>query len=102
RDTPRHTSRLLTPPAKPPQDVKLLSDVKFLSHVLVLDNAKNSTADTAQALKLPCDVAGRIAQKNDRHWYSFRAKKGEVWRLEVVADRIGSPIDAYFQLTDEK
>ncbi|HSQ55593.1 MAG TPA: PPC domain-containing protein, partial [Gemmata sp.] len=66
------------------------------------DNLRNSTPDTAQAVKLPCDIAGRIAKKNDRHWYSFDAKKGEVWTLEVFADRIGSPIDAYFILTDEK
>lgn len=68
----------------------------------VLDNDKNATADTAQAVKLPCDIAGRIGKKNDRHYYSFTAKKGEVWTLEVFADRIGSPIDAYFILTDDK
>jgi hypothetical protein len=67
-----------------------------------LDNEKNTTPDTAQAVKLPCDIAGRIAKKNDRHWYKFDAKKGEVWTLEVFADRIGSPVDAYFVLTDEK
>ena len=67
-----------------------------------LDNGKNNTADTAQAVKLPCDIAGRIAKKNDRHWYTFDAKKGEVWTLEVFADRLGSPIDAFFQLTDDK
>jgi hypothetical protein len=68
----------------------------------VLDNEKNSTADTAQAVEIPCDIAGRIVKKNDRHWYSFKAKKGEVWTLEVFAERIGSPVDAYFVLTDEK
>jgi hypothetical protein len=69
---------------------------------LVLDNDANGTAEKAQPITLPCDVAGRIARKNDRHWYSFDAKKGEVWTLEVFADRIGSPVDAYFLLTDAK
>jgi hypothetical protein len=69
---------------------------------LVLDNDANGTAEKAQAVTPPCDVAGRIARKNDRHWYSFDAKKGEVWTLEVFADRIGSPVDAYFLLTDAK
>ena len=68
----------------------------------VLDNEKNNTADTAQEVKPPCDIAGRIARKNERHWYQFSAKKGEVWTLEVFAERIGSPIDAYFILTDDK
>lgn len=66
------------------------------------DNQKNHTADTAQSVTVPCDVAGRIEKKGARHWYSFTAKKGEVWTLEVFADRIGSPVDAFFQLTDEK
>ena len=69
---------------------------------VVLDNAKNGTAADAQEVKAPCDVAGRIAKKNERHWYSFAAKRGEVWTLEVFAERIGSPVDAYFVLTDAK
>ena len=68
----------------------------------ILDNEKNNTAATAQEVKLPCDIAGRILKKNERHWYSFGAKKGEVWTLEVFADRIGSPVDAYYILTDDK
>jgi hypothetical protein len=67
---------------------------------VVLDNEKNNTATDAQEVKVPCDIAGRIAKKGDRHWYSFAAKKGDVWTLEVFADRIGSPMDAYFVLTD--
>ncbi len=69
---------------------------------LVLDNAKNNTAADAQAVQVPCDVAGRVMKKNARHWYSFAAKKGDVWTLEVFAERIGSPVDAYFLLTDDK
>ena len=69
---------------------------------VMLDNEKNHTADTSQSVTLPCDVAGRIEKKGAKHWYSFAAKKGDVWTLEVFADRIGSPVDAFFQLTDEK
>ncbi|HUR54645.1 MAG TPA: hypothetical protein VMZ71_10970, partial [Gemmataceae bacterium] len=68
----------------------------------VLDNEKNGTPETAQVVTLPCDIAGRIAKKNERHWYAFDAKKGDVWTLEVFADRIGSPVDAFFVLTDDK
>ncbi len=70
--------------------------------LIILDNEKNTTADSAQSVELPCDIAGRIAKKGERHWYSFKAKRGEVWTLEVFAERIGSPVDAYFVLTDEK
>ncbi|MBA4191951.1 MAG: hypothetical protein C0467_28560 [Planctomycetaceae bacterium] len=69
---------------------------------LVMDNEKNNTAETAQSLTLPCDVAGRIGKKSDRHWYTFEAKKGDVWTIEVFAERLGSQIDAFFILSDEK
>jgi hypothetical protein len=69
---------------------------------VILDNEKNHTAATAQGVTVPCDVAGRIEKKGARHWYGFAAKKGDVWTLEVFADRLGSPVDAFFQLTDEK
>ncbi|MDY3553089.1 PPC domain-containing protein [Gemmata sp. JC717] len=69
---------------------------------IVTDTGTNLTAAEAQLVKVPCDIAGRIAKKGERHWYSFAAKKGDVWTLEVFAERIGSPVDAYFILTDEK
>ena len=69
---------------------------------VVLDNEKNATADTAQSVTAPCDIAGRVLKKGERHWYNFDAKKGDVWTLEVFAERIGSPVDAFFVLTDDK
>lgn len=88
--------------AREPLTVPSGNPVLAEANPLTLDNEKNNTADTAQDVKLPADIAGRIAKKNERHWYSFDAKKGEVWTLEVFADRIGSPVDAYFKLTDDK
>lgn len=69
---------------------------------VVLDNEKNHTPDAAQPVTIPCDIAGRIEKRGARHWYGFDAKRGEVWTLEVFADRIGSPVDAFFVLTDAK
>ncbi|HJZ54419.1 MAG TPA: PPC domain-containing protein [Gemmataceae bacterium] len=74
----------------------------FPQQTTVVDNEDNDTPEKAQPVTLPCDIAGRIEKKGDRDWYVFEAKKGEVWTLEVFADRIGSPVDAFFILTDEK
>jgi hypothetical protein len=76
--------------------------VLVASNPVIVENEKNNTADSAQAVQVPCDIAGKIAKKAERDWYSFTAKKGDVWTLEVFADRIGSPVDAYFILTDDK
>jgi hypothetical protein len=58
---------------------------------VVLDNEDNDTAEKAQEVTLPCDIAGRIEKRRDRDWYRFNVKKGETYTIEVFADRIGSP-----------
>jgi hypothetical protein len=65
---------------------------------VVLDNEANDTAETAQVVTLPCEIAGRIEKKRDRDWYKFHAKKGDVWTIEVYGDRLGSPVDMYYTL----
>jgi hypothetical protein len=65
---------------------------------VVLDTGDHAEASKAQLLKLPCEVAGRIAKKGDRDWFSFAAKKGEVYSIEIYGDRLGSPVDMYYQL----
>jgi hypothetical protein len=56
---------------------------------VVVDNEANDTPETAQEVSLPCDIAGRIEKKRDRDWYAFTAKKGEVFNIDVMSDRLG-------------
>jgi len=65
---------------------------------VVLDNEANDTAETAQAVTLPCEIAGRIEKKNDEDWYSFTAKKGEIYNFDLFSERIGGQTDIYFTL----
>jgi hypothetical protein len=65
---------------------------------VVLDNEANDTEETAQAVSVPCEIAGRIEKRRDRDWYRFTAKRGEVFSLEVFGDRLGSPVDMYYTL----
>jgi hypothetical protein len=58
---------------------------------VVLDNEDNDTAEKAQEVTVPCDIAGRIEKRRDRDWYRFNVKKGQTYTIEVFADRIGSP-----------
>ncbi|HXG12681.1 MAG TPA: PPC domain-containing protein [Gemmataceae bacterium] len=70
----------------------------FARAPVVLDNEKNDTADSAQEITLPCEIAGRVEKKRDRDWYVFQAKKGEVYNIELLAERLGSSADMYFVL----
>jgi hypothetical protein len=65
---------------------------------VVLDNEANDTAATAQAVSLPCEIAGRVEKRRDRDWYVFEAKRGETWNIEVFSNRLGAPTYMAFLL----
>src|SRR5205814_1701449 len=58
---------------------------------VVLDRGDNDTPESAQDVTLPCEIAGLVEKRRDRDWYSFTAKKGETWNIEVVSNRLGAP-----------
>src|SRR5207247_8591253 len=65
---------------------------------VVLDNEANDKPEMAQQVPVPCEIAGRIEKKKDRDWYSFTAKKNDVYNIEVFSDRLGAPTDMYLVL----
>lgn len=56
--------------------------------------------EQAQSLKLPAVVAGSFSKEREVDVYRFAAKAGERVRLEVFADRLGSPADAGMTVWD--
>jgi len=69
---------------------------------LVLDNGHNDTLETAQAVSAPCEIAGHVEKLRDRDWYSFTAKKGEAYVIDLLSDRQGAPTYPYFMLRSDK
>jgi len=80
----------------------------FLLHIasgpVVLENPANSKRAAAQAVPVPCEVAGKLDSKHSQGFFTFDAKKGEVLTLEVLSERLGSPSDLTMSLygTDGK
>lgn len=70
----------------------------FSRSPVVLDNFANATRDTAMAVPVPCEVAGRLDKAHPQGWYTFDVKKGESYSIELLGDRMGSPIDLAFNL----
>lgn len=60
--------------------------------------ADNDKPETAEAITVPCDVAGTIEKRYDRDWYRFDAKKGDAYIVELFADRIGSAMDGFLTI----
>lgn len=69
---------------------------------LVLDNGNNDTPETAQAVPVPCEIAGHVEKPRDRDWYSFTAKKGQAFLIDILSDRQGAPAYPYFILRSDK
>jgi hypothetical protein len=61
----------------------------------VLDVPENDSPDRAQPLSPPCEVTGVFSAKARRHFFSFQAKKGDVFWLEVLSHRLGQPTDPF-------
>ncbi len=49
--------------------------------------------DAPQAIAPPCSVGGSFGRRGDLDVYRFSAKKGDAWRIEAIAEGIGSMAD---------
>ena len=65
---------------------------------VVRDRGDNDTAEQAQRLNVPCEVAGRFEKRADRDWYVFHARKGQVFSIEVQGERLGAPLDLHLDI----
>lgn len=63
---------------------------------VTLENDDNDTAEKAQKVTVPCEIAGRVDKPRDRDWFAFDAKKGDTFNIEVLSHRLGAPTDMYF------
>lgn len=70
----------------------------FAKAPVVIENDDNDTVEQAQAIPVPCELAGRIDKRRDRDWYAFDAKKGDTYIIEVTSQRLGATTDMYFIL----
>lgn len=55
----------------------------------------NNTLVTARKITVPCEIAGQLFPNGDRDWFSFEAKKGDVFWIEVISHRLGLPTDPF-------
>lgn len=65
---------------------------------VVLDQGANDTAESAQTIPVPCEIAGHVESPRDRDWYAFTARKGDTYVLDVQGERLGAPVDLFFAL----
>lgn len=64
------------------------------------ESEPNGDSKRAQRLDLPCAVRGRIDKAGDIDVYRFDGRRGQQVVMEVLARRLGSPMDSYLRLSD--
>ncbi|HEV8061238.1 MAG TPA: hypothetical protein VGP68_15260, partial [Gemmataceae bacterium] len=65
-----------------------------------IETEPNSEPERAEHLTLPVVVNGQIAGERDLDFYLFSARAGEVVVFDVLAARIGSPLDPVLEIAD--
>jgi hypothetical protein len=79
---PGFSYRIRTPRASNPVFVA------FTSLPVIAEQEPNNAPDRAQKLTGPCEVAGQYFPAADTDIYTFDAKKGEVWWVEIISRRV--------------
>jgi len=67
----------------------------------VLADGKNRSKATAQALTIPCVVAGSLAAEN-ADWFKITVAAGQRLSFDVLGRRLGSAIDPQISITDPR
>lgn len=60
---------------------------------VIMDQADNHSAMSAQMISVPCDVSGQLVAGDERDWFAIDGRRGEVFFIEALGQRIGSPVD---------
>ena len=67
-----------------------------------IETESNSAPEKAEQLTLPVTLNGQIDGERDMDYFTFSATEGEVIVADVIATRIGSPLNAVLEFHDEK
>jgi hypothetical protein len=70
--------------------------------LILKTSTANRSPTAAEPVAAPCEVAGFFAQRGDSDWYSFNAKKGDQYLVEVIGQRGGTSADFFVSVRDGK
>ncbi|HJT34716.1 MAG TPA: hypothetical protein VJ783_22000 [Pirellulales bacterium] len=62
---------------------------------MVREQEPNNAPEKAQKLLPPCECVGQFYPLGDQDWFTFDAKKGDAWWIEVISQRQGQSADPY-------
>ncbi len=69
--------------------------IQFATAPIVKEIEPNSEPSQAQQVSVPCEIAGQFYPARDQDYFQFEAKKGEVYFIDVISQRMGLDVDPY-------
>lgn len=69
--------------------------IGITDQTVVSEQEPNSKPEEAQKIVPPCEIAGQFFPARDADFYTFDAKKGEVWWIEVISQRFDLPTNPF-------
>src|SRR5439155_2974486 len=67
----------------------------FATAPVIPEREPNNKPGQAQIISPPCEVVGQFYPQNDIDWFTFDAKKGDVYWIEIFSQRLGVPTDPF-------
>jgi hypothetical protein len=68
------------------------------SAVIAEAAADNNRPESAQKISVPCEYVGQFYPRRDRDWVTFEAKKGDIYWVEIISERLGAPTNPFFRI----
>ena len=65
--------------------------IGFASSAVTVESQPNDRPEQAQKVAAPGEFAGQFFPRGDVDWFSFDAKKGDVYWIEVISQRLDLP-----------
>lgn len=62
--------------------------IGFSGEPIVAEHEPNNAAESPQKLTPPCEVVGQFFPASDVDTFTFDAKKGDVWWIEIISERL--------------
>lgn len=76
--------------------------IGFARAQVIPETEPNDDPTTATKVTVPCEVAGQFYPARDLDWIEFEAKKGDVYFIEVISQRLGLDSDPYILIQKVK
>ena len=69
--------------------------IGFATAPIVAESEPNTKPDQSQKVIPPCEVNGRFHPAGDQDWFTFDAKKGEAYWIDIFSERLSQPTDPF-------